>query len=101
MSKSRWTFLWRHLRFDDSTTTAERAKKDRFCKIREVFEDLNKNFAKVMYPDVYLGNDNRVKTFFYFNPSAGIDECLFSCRNRIKFRTYNPSKPAKYGINFR
>ena len=27
-----------------------------------------------------------------------IDECLYPCRNRLSFKTYNPNKPAKYGI---
>ena len=56
IGRERFSFIWRNLRFDDSSTTQERAKKDRFTKIREVFEDLNRNFSRVMFPDIYLGN---------------------------------------------
>ena len=30
-----------------------------------------------------------------------IDKCLYGCRNQLGFKTYNPNKPAKYGINLK
>ena len=32
---------------------------------------------------------------------GAIDKCLQAMRNRIGFKTYNPNKPAKYGINIK
>ena len=32
---------------------------------------------------------------------GAIDECQYATRMQVSFKTYNPSKPAKYGILFK
>ena len=32
---------------------------------------------------------------------AAIDECLYSCRNALSFKVFNPNKPGKYGLLFK
>ena len=71
--------------FDDAGTRAERWKTDRFAACREVFELWNEQCGAQLQMDAFVA----------------IDECLYSCRNRIAFKQYNPSKPAKYGILFK
>ena len=63
MGRDRFQFLWYCLRFDDSRTTEERKKKDRFAKIRSLFQDVIKNFSKARYPDEHLGIDEVTLTW--------------------------------------
>ena len=85
MSRNRFAFLCRFIQFDDATTREERWKRDRFAAIREIFEAFNSNCAKVRTPSEYLA----------------VDETLYPYRGHIKFKQYNPNKPAKYGILYR
>ena len=85
MSRNRFALLCRFIQFDDATTREERWKRDRFAAIREIFEAFNSNCAKVCIPSEYLA----------------VDETLYPYRGHIKFKQYNPNKPAKYGILYR
>lgn len=82
MSRNRFWFLSKNLRFDDKVTRAERRETDKFAPIREVWEQLLSNCKK------------------YYNPTSHctIDEQLVSFRGRCPFKVYNGSKPDKYGI---
>ena len=53
--------------------------------MRELFECFNKNCSTKVVPEEYLC----------------IDETLYTTRNKISFKQYNPSKPAKYGLLFK
>ena len=85
MGKNRLQFLYACISFDDFDTREQRWKNDRFAAIRELFETFNKNCSKCILPEEYLC----------------IDETLYPTRNKISFRQYNPSKPAKYGLLFK
>lgn len=82
MSKSRFQFLMRCLRFDDITDRAQRRKLDKLAPIREIFDYTVNNFQKAYNPSSYVT----------------IDEQLIAFRGKCSFRQYIPSKPAKYGI---
>ena len=83
MSPNRFTFLCRVLKFDDPTTRQARFHTDRFAAMRKFYECWNSMCSKAVNPSSYIT----------------INECLYGCRNQIGFKTYNPNKPAKYGIN--
>ena len=85
MSKDRFKFLNRFICFDDRTTRIERTKTDKFAPFREFFEKWNERCSTVVNIGDY----------------CTIDECLYSCRNRMPFKSYNPNKSAKYGINIK
>ena len=85
MSKNRFQFLYTCISFDDFNTREERWKHDRFAAMRELFECFNKNCSTKVVPEEYLC----------------IDETLYPTRNKISFKQYNPSKPAKYGLLFK
>ena len=85
MSVHRFKFLVRFLSFDDKTTRNERWQTDRFAACRTVFEMWNEQCGQQLQMNEY----------------GAIDECLYSCRNQISFRQFNPSKPAKYGLLFK
>lgn len=82
MSKQRFQFLLRALRFDDIHTRTERYVTDKLAPIRWVYESFVNNCEK------YYTNTECVT----------IDEMLESFRGSCRFRQYMPSKPAKYGI---
>ncbi|CAH2099388.1 unnamed protein product [Euphydryas editha] len=82
MSRERFHFLLRNLRFDDIQTRVERRQTDKLAPFREIFQEINDNFKKYYA----LGND------------VTIDEKLDKTRGRCPFRQYIPSKPGKYGI---
>ena len=85
MSKNRLQFLYACVCFDDFTTREKRWKHDRFAAIRNLFETFNQNCSKCVIPEEFIC----------------IDETLYPTRNKISFRQYNPSKPAKYGLLFK
>ena len=58
---------------------------DTFACMRSFFESFNKNTSKFRYQSSYLA----------------VYETLYSYCERIGFRQYNPSKPAKYGLLYR
>ena len=58
---------------------------DTFACMRSFFESFNKNTSKFRYQSSYLA----------------VYETLYPYCERIGFRQYNPSKPAKYGLLYR
>lgn len=82
MSKERFAFLLRCLRFDDKTFRLQRQKDDPFTPIREIWEML-----------ITKCRDN-----YEAGSNVTIDEQLLAFRGRCKFRMYIPNKPAKYGL---
>lgn len=82
MSKQRFRFLLRVLRFDNIHTREERNSVDKLAPIRQIFE----SFV------------NNCKTHYKNAEYVTIDEMLESFRGSCRFRQYMPSKPAKYGI---
>lgn len=82
MSRSRFHFLLRCLRFDDIRTRQTRKENDKLAPIREVFEQF------VFY----------VRKYYRHGEHVTIDEILLAFRGRCPFRQYLPSKPAKYGL---
>ena len=85
MNVKRFQFLCRFLAFDDFTTRRERWQSDRFAAFQEFLEDFNERCARMRNPSEYLS----------------IDETLYPYRANVKFRQYNPSKPARYGLLYR
>ena len=85
MSRNRFKFLLRFIYFDDKDTRQERKRRDKFSAMREIFELWNDQCAKLLIPSDYVT----------------IDECLYASRNHVGFRTFNPNKPARYGINIK
>lgn len=82
MSKQRFQFLLRVLRFDDIHTRLERNQVDKLAPIRQLYEEF------------VLNCDKNYKNTEYVT----IDEMLEAFRGSCRFRQYIPSKPAKYGI---
>ncbi|CAK1589639.1 unnamed protein product [Parnassius mnemosyne] len=82
MSKQRFRFLLRVLRFDNIHTREQRKAVDKLAPIREIFEQFVKN----------------CQTNYKNTEYVTIDEMLESFRGSCGFRQYMPSKPAKYGI---
>lgn len=82
MSVKRFSFLLRHLRFDNKVDRIERQALDKMAAFREIFEEFVENLPK------------------HFNPSfyTTIDEILTSFRGHCSFRVYMPSKPNRYGL---
>lgn len=82
MARDRFKEILQFLRFDSSTTRAERRATDKAAPIREVFEKIISNLDSQYRP----------------HESITVDEQLFNFRGRTPFTQYMPSKPAKYGI---
>ena len=85
MSRNRFKFLIAHISFDDHTSRLTCWQHDRFAAFREIFEEFNKNCGKFLVPDDYLS----------------LDETLYPMRMQIRFKQFNPSKPAKYGMLYK
>lgn len=85
MSRNRFSFIRANLCFDDASTRDERWKQDRFAAMRDIFELFNFECMSCLVPGDYLS----------------LDETLYSMRNQISFKQYNPNKPAKYGLLFK
>nr|XP_022900752.1 piggyBac transposable element-derived protein 4-like [Onthophagus taurus] len=82
MGINRFRFLMRCLRFDNIIDRNERKKTDNLAAIRKIFEMFVLKFKSMFIPSQYLT----------------LDEQLIAFRGNCPFRTYIPSKPAKYGI---
>ncbi|XP_026330081.1 piggyBac transposable element-derived protein 4-like [Hyposmocoma kahamanoa] len=82
MSRERFDFLIRCLRFDDRTIRIQTLQSDPFTPIRKIWDLLI-----VQCRDNYIPGTN-----------VTIDEQLLAFRGRCKFKTYIPKKPAKYGL---
>jgi len=82
MSCSRFRFLLRHLRFDDSDTREERKATDKLAAIRSVFDAFVEKCKTAFTPFEYVTVDEKLEAF----------------RGRCGWRQYIPSKPNKYGL---
>ena len=82
MSLHRFKFICCLITFDDKETRNDRWKTDKFACMRELFEDMNERNARMRHP----------------SPLLAINETLHPYRGHIRFKQYNPNKPAKYGL---
>lgn len=82
MSRERFDFLVRCLRFDDRDLRLQRTQSDPFTPIRVIWNILISQCRNNYTPGT----------------NVTIDEQLLGFRGRCKFRMYIPNKPAKYGI---
>ncbi|XP_024867729.1 uncharacterized protein LOC112451986 isoform X1 [Temnothorax curvispinosus] len=82
MSRNRFTFLLKMLRFDDKTTRSTRRETDKFAPIREIWEDFISKCTSFYCPDTY----------------CTVDEQFISFLGRCPFKVYHRAKPDKYGI---
>lgn len=82
MSRQRFHFLLRCLRFDDLNTREQRRQTDKLAPIRDLFTKFNEI----------------IKKHYTLGDTVTIDEKLEPFRGRCPFRQYMPNKPAKYGI---
>lgn len=82
MSRNRFHFLMRNLRFDDRGTLMVRKSVDKLASIREVFElfteECRRNFSVSQF--------------------VSVGEILVRFNGKCGFRQYIPSKPGKSGI---
>ncbi|XP_068234350.1 piggyBac transposable element-derived protein 4-like [Palaemon carinicauda] len=79
MSERRFALLISVLRFDDTTTRAERVREDRLAPIRTVWERFVANCRRLYSP----------------GPHLSVDELLVAFRGRCPFKMYIPNKHAK------
>lgn len=82
MSKDRFLFLIRCLRFDDINDHAQRKELDKLESVRELFT-------------IFVENCQNAYTISEYSTT---DEQLVLFRGKCPFRQYIPSKSAKYGI---
>ncbi|KAB0805400.1 hypothetical protein PPYR_02396 [Photinus pyralis] len=82
MSKERFLFLLRYLRFDDKETREQRRAIDKLAPIRNLF-------------DIFVEN---CKKYYTVSEYTTIDEKLEAFRGRCGFKQYIPNKPSKYGV---
>ena len=82
MRQNRLEFLYSSISFEDFHTRSQRWPNDRFSAFRDVFEIFCRNFSSLLIPVEYLC----------------LDEALYPMRNKLSFKRFNPSKPAKYGL---
>ncbi|CAG5011701.1 unnamed protein product [Parnassius apollo] len=82
MSRKRFLFLLRSIRFDNVDTRLDRRRSDKFAPLREIYEDF----------------DNNLKKYYSLGPHVTIDEKVEKTRGRCPFCQYIPSKPGKYGV---
>ena len=82
ISQKRFLFLVHCLRFDDSTTRAQRRADDKLAQIRNIYD----KFVAACEAN--------------YTPGTGctVDESLLGFRGRCSFRQYISNKPSKYGI---
>ena len=85
MALYRWLEILKFITFDNKDSRAMRWEEDKGAAIRELFQLWNENCSKWLYSSIWLT----------------IDECLYPMRNHISFKSFNPSKPSKYGLLFR
>ena len=84
MPLERFIQINRSLHFDDFETRISRRENDKFCPIREIFDEWKSVLPMCLVPSADLT----------------VDEQLVSFRGRCPFKQYMPSKPAVYGIKF-
>jgi len=82
MSRERFKWLIKHLRFDNKDTREVRKQTDKAAAISDVWNSFAQNCS-----DSYIPGE-----------CCTIDEHMVGFRGRCPFRMYLPSKPDKYGI---
>ena len=82
MSLKRFQIIMKFLRFDDTTTRAERRTSDKLAPIRELWELFQEQCRQCYSPGAFLT----------------VDEQLIPFRGRCSFRVYMKSKPDRYGL---
>ncbi|XP_014478707.1 PREDICTED: piggyBac transposable element-derived protein 4-like [Dinoponera quadriceps] len=82
MSKNRFEFLLRCLRFDDKRTRQARKSTDSFAPFREFWDMFNDNCKTYYTPSDYLT----------------VDEIILGFRERCPFKLFQPQKPDEYGM---
>ena len=82
MGRKRFSKLLQFVSFDDLNTREDRRPGDKFCHLREIFNEIDQNLRR------------------HFRPSEclTLDESLVRFRGRCPFKMYLPSKPGKYGL---
>lgn len=84
MIRQRYQEILRYLRFDDKSTRSRRKEKDKFCQIREIWDNFVMQCQTHWHPSCFLT----------------VDEQLFPTKARCPFTQYMPNKPGKFGIKF-
>ena len=82
MSKNRFKFFLRCLRFDNYRSRRQRLAGDRLAAISSIWQQFIANLRRHYIP----------------GDTLTVDEQLVGYRGQIPGRTYIPSKPAKYGL---
>lgn len=80
MTRERFQHLCRYLHFSDNNATHD--NPDKLAKLRKFYNMITESFHNCAKPGEVIS----------------IDEALIRFFGRISFRTYNASKPAKYGL---
>ena len=75
-------FLKDHICFDNPRERTQLWETDRFAAVREIWEISISNLSKHVAHSEHLS----------------IDETLYTIRQQIAFRHYNPNKPHRYGL---
>lgn len=82
MSKKRFDFLLKNMRFDDKDTREIRKSNDKFTAFRDIWNTFEKNCVKVYTPSEYIT----------------VDEMFLSFCRKCPFKICIPMKPGKYGL---
>ena len=82
MSRNRFEWINRAMRFDDMDTRQQRKNNDKLAAIREIIELFRE----------------RCRTGYNCTGYWTIDERIVPCKGRCPFRVYMPNKPDSYGI---
>ena len=85
ISKNRLEFLCSCILFDEFSTSFHQWPSDHFAAVHKVFEIVCHNCSFQIILSEYLS----------------LDETVYPMRNQIRFRKFNPNKPAKYGMFFK
>ena len=82
MSRNRFTYIMKYMRFDDKASRVDRQQTDKLATFRDIWTMFTQQLPKYYIP----GSD------------LCVDEQLVAFRGKCGFRQYIPSKPAKYGL---
>lgn len=82
MSRDKFAFIHRMLRFDDITTRVARRENDRFCAVRDIHNIFSSNCSLHWTPEHH----------------ATVDEHIVGFRGGCPIKVYDKTKPDKYGI---
>ena len=84
MTRTRFETILKFIHYNDNTTLKPQGnvQHDRLGKVRPVYDFITRAFTKVYTPGKCISNDEAMIRWF----------------GRVIFKTYNPKKPAKYGM---